>query len=177
MNYKVIFSATQQVCAEGVGFVGVVDKVNLSKTGFGSYRLEVQIQSLNLTLSADIEKRIASFEEEAAKARASRPPKEPVMKIPGWPQNLPEDPGGPEAGRRWTREELAQSRLAGSWLLAVEGFVYDVSLFADIHPGGRRSLMQSAGGDCTESYQLVHQHVDHYSIMKCVCRGKLVDAA
>ena len=28
MNYKVIFSATQQVCAEGVGFVGVVDKVN-----------------------------------------------------------------------------------------------------------------------------------------------------
>ena len=38
MNYKVIFSATQQVCAEGVGFVGVVDKVNLSKTGFGSYR-------------------------------------------------------------------------------------------------------------------------------------------
>lgn len=37
---------------------------------------------------------------------------------------------GPEAGRRWTREELAQSRLAGSWLLAVEGFVYDVSLFA-----------------------------------------------
>ena len=44
-------------------------------------RLEVQIQSLNLTLSADIEKRIASFEEEAAKARASRPPKEPVP----WP--------------------------------------------------------------------------------------------
>jgi hypothetical protein len=39
-------------------------------------------------------------------------------------------PAGPEAGRRWTREELAQSRLAGSWLLAVEGFVYDVSLFA-----------------------------------------------
>ena len=38
MNYKVVFSATQQVCAEGVGFVGVVDKVNLSKTGFGSYR-------------------------------------------------------------------------------------------------------------------------------------------
>ena len=38
MNYKVIFSATQQVCAEGVGFVGVVDKVNPSKTGFGSYR-------------------------------------------------------------------------------------------------------------------------------------------
>ena len=38
MKYKVIFSATQQVCAEGVGFVGVVEKVNLSKTGFGSYR-------------------------------------------------------------------------------------------------------------------------------------------
>ena len=37
---------------------------------------------------------------------------------------------GPEADRRWTREELAQSRLAGSWLLAVEGFVYDVGLFA-----------------------------------------------
>ncbi|CAL1153138.1 unnamed protein product [Cladocopium goreaui] len=103
MNYKVIFSATQQVCAEGVGFVGVVDKVNLSKTGFGSYRLEVQIQSLNLTLSADIEKRIASFEEEAAKARASRPPKEPVMKIPGWPQNLPEDPGGIRRSRGWSK--------------------------------------------------------------------------
>ena len=26
---------------------------------------------------------------------------------------------------------------------------------AQVHPGGRRSLMQSAGGDCTESYKLL----------------------
>ena len=40
--------------------------------------------------------------------------------------------------------------------MLINGEVYDVRTFADIHPGGKRILLQSAGTDATELFSMYH---------------------
>eukprot|EP01126_Amoeba_proteus_P021522 TRINITY_DN2187_c0_g3_i12.p1 TRINITY_DN2187_c0_g3~~TRINITY_DN2187_c0_g3_i12.p1 ORF type:complete len:367 (-),score=55.04 TRINITY_DN2187_c0_g3_i12:704-1804(-) len=55
-----------------------------------------------------------------------------------------------------TVEELAQHSKEGDAWIAVEGFVYNVSTFALLHPGGKGVLLRYAGKECTEEFNQNH---------------------
>lgn len=47
----------------------------------------------------------------------------------------------------------------GLWM-AIDGRVYDLTEFAEIHPGGRKLIGSFAGTDATRSYRIVDHHLD-----------------
>jgi len=57
-------------------------------------------------------------------------------------QNLPE----------YTSEQIASLSDAKQVMVAIEGKVYDVTEFADLHPGGRDTLMAHKGKDITQLF-------------------------
>jgi len=57
-----------------------------------------------------------------------------------------------------TVPELAQHAKPGDMWLAIEGEVYNVSKFANLHPGGAKVLEQLAGHDVTTEFHELHRH-------------------
>jgi len=55
-----------------------------------------------------------------------------------------------------TAEELAQHSTAEDCWVAVHGKVYDLTEFADEHPGGPESVVELAGKDGTAEFKAVH---------------------
>jgi sulfite reductase (NADPH) flavoprotein alpha-component len=47
----------------------------------------------------------------------------------------------------------------GIWM-AIDGRVYDLTAFAEIHPGGQKLIHSFAGMDATRSYRIVEHHLD-----------------
>jgi sulfite reductase alpha subunit-like flavoprotein len=47
----------------------------------------------------------------------------------------------------------------GLWM-AIDGRVYDLTQFAEIHPGGRKLIESFAGTDASRSYRIVEHHLD-----------------
>eukprot|EP00004_Rigifila_ramosa_P008073 TRINITY_DN1923_c0_g1_i1.p1 TRINITY_DN1923_c0_g1~~TRINITY_DN1923_c0_g1_i1.p1 ORF type:complete len:346 (-),score=85.38 TRINITY_DN1923_c0_g1_i1:55-1092(-) len=60
------------------------------------------------------------------------------------------------AGKVFTLEEVAKHNKPGDAWIVVEDGVYNISMFADMHPGGKHVLMQQAGTDATEWFKLFH---------------------
>lgn len=48
--------------------------------------------------------------------------------------------------------ELATHNKEGDYWLAVDGDVYDVSSYIDMHPGGEGVMRQLAGNDVTDEF-------------------------
>lgn len=60
--------------------------------------------------------------------------------------------------RTITSSELAQHQKPGDIWLAINGDVYDVSKFAQLHPGGAKVLEEVGGKDVTEEFYELHRH-------------------
>ncbi|KAF4718330.1 hypothetical protein FOZ62_013422, partial [Perkinsus olseni] len=61
--------------------------------------------------------------------------------------------------REVTWEELSQHDEADNCWTAVRQQVYDVTKFANHHPGGPRTIYMACGKDCTEVFDHVHPKV------------------
>jgi len=59
--------------------------------------------------------------------------------------------------REFTKEEVAKHNKDGDCWLILWDQVYDVSKFMVDHPGGKDSILQFAGKDGTETFDLIHQ--------------------
>ncbi|KAH9003058.1 peroxisomal acyl-CoA-dehydrogenase [Lactarius hatsudake] len=59
-----------------------------------------------------------------------------------------------------TREQVQQHNKDGDLWVIIDAKVYDLSRFADLHPGGRAVLVDSdvAGQDATEAFYGLHRH-------------------
>ncbi|KAK4051915.1 hypothetical protein OIV83_002620 [Microbotryomycetes sp. JL201] len=55
--------------------------------------------------------------------------------------------------KTFTLKDLsAHGKDAKQLLVAIDGGVYDVTEFADEHPGGKKILVNSCGGDASEKF-------------------------
>eukprot|EP00747_Dinoflagellata_sp_TGD_P206547 gnl/TRDRNA2_/TRDRNA2_80244_c0_seq1.p1 gnl/TRDRNA2_/TRDRNA2_80244_c0~~gnl/TRDRNA2_/TRDRNA2_80244_c0_seq1.p1 ORF type:complete len:521 (+),score=127.37 gnl/TRDRNA2_/TRDRNA2_80244_c0_seq1:87-1649(+) len=75
----------------------------------------------------------------------------------------------------YTLEEVAKHRSAGDLWCAIDGDVYDLSKFADLHPGGVAPLKDFAGQDATEAFFGLHR-ADVLSKYKRLKVGRLAGA-
>jgi cytochrome b involved in lipid metabolism len=69
-------------------------------------------------------------------------------------------PTGAPGGEIDASELALHNDPAQSMWMAIGGRVYDVTRFADIHPGGEKLIQSFAGMDATSSYRLVEHHRD-----------------
>lgn len=58
----------------------------------------------------------------------------------------------------FTRDEVAKNNTADSLHIVIDSNVYDLTEFADAHPGGAHVLLQVAGKDATSEFFQMHRH-------------------
>jgi len=58
----------------------------------------------------------------------------------------------------YTREQVATHNTPESTWIIINGGVYDVTSFAEVHPGGEELIRQYAGKDATEEFYSLHRH-------------------
>uniref|UniRef100_K1R503 Fatty acid 2-hydroxylase n=1 Tax=Magallana gigas TaxID=29159 RepID=K1R503_MAGGI len=77
----------------------------------------------------------------------------------------------------YTEKEIKEEIDKGKIIILSEGKVYDVTDFADRHPGGREHLVKQVGNDVTqqmESETPHHHSLAAYTILKKYCIGNLM---
>lgn len=69
-----------------------------------------------------------------------------------------------------SREEVAKNNTEDSLWVVVDARVYDLTDFADAHPGGSVVLQQVAGQDATQAFYSLHRHevVQQYAPKFCI---------
>eukprot|EP00808_Paulinella_micropora_P016086 g43633.t1 len=72
-------------------------------------------------------------------------------------------------------QELAQHANEASAWVAIRGFVYDVTKFAKLHPGGRMVLLRYAGKECTQEFDQHHGELVMYKYHKRLAIGTYDD--
>jgi L-lactate dehydrogenase (cytochrome) len=55
-----------------------------------------------------------------------------------------------------SKEDVEQHSTADNCWIVVRGFVYDVTVFLDEHPGGKEIILEYAGQDATEAFEVSH---------------------
>ena len=87
-----------------------------------------------------------------------------------WIENQPQLPYRGDI----TKEELAKHNTRDDCWCSYEGYVYDMTPYLDIHPGGPTMIFPFGGEDMTAQYKSRHAWVP-ISILDKVKIGKLVD--
>jgi predicted heme/steroid binding protein len=89
-------------------------------------------------------------------------PKEPGLAVDGnrgYPEGmrpiLSEESAPKAALPFYTWEEIKKHNIEGDLWIAIDGYVYDVSLFAKDHPGGVRVMLSQAGKDASKAFAKV----------------------
>jgi alkylation response protein AidB-like acyl-CoA dehydrogenase/predicted heme/steroid binding protein len=59
--------------------------------------------------------------------------------------------------QQYSRAEVAKHNTAEDAWVIIDNLVYDVSKFAELHPGGTNLLLEFAGNDATEAFWEVHR--------------------
>jgi cytochrome b involved in lipid metabolism len=70
--------------------------------------------------------------------------------------------GGPRA---ITSEELAKHHHSTDLWMAVNGEVFDLTIYLDYHPGGEKMLMKGAGKDATDLFNYHHPWVNYHNLV------------
>lgn len=70
------------------------------------------------------------------------------------------DPGVAGSGTYEASDLVLRNDEAHGWWMAINGAVYDVSEFRQLHPGGFRIIDDNAGCDATVEYEAVRHHQD-----------------
>ncbi|UZJ51615.1 hypothetical protein CBS101457_000935 [Exobasidium rhododendri] len=78
--------------------------------------------------------------------------------------------------KKVTMEQLNEHKSQGDLWLLVEGKVYDLSKFADEHPGGDEVLLSEAGKDATEAFEDVGHSDDARSLLPNMLVGSMEGA-
>jgi alkylation response protein AidB-like acyl-CoA dehydrogenase/predicted heme/steroid binding protein len=72
-----------------------------------------------------------------------------------------------------TLEDVAKHNTPDDAWIVVRGFVYDVTKFAALHPGGRGVLLRFAGKECTQEFDQHHNELVMRKYHNRLCIGKI----
>uniref|UniRef100_A0A1E1X106 Putative cytochrome b5-like heme/steroid binding domain protein n=1 Tax=Amblyomma aureolatum TaxID=187763 RepID=A0A1E1X106_9ACAR len=70
-------------------------------------------------------------------------------------------------------DEVAKHTSENDCWCIFDGKVYDITRYLDMHPGGRRHLLEYAGMDLTDEFLRVHPWVNAQFLLKSLCVGRL----
>ena len=100
----------------------------------------------------------------------------PTWPPPPPPPPLPQLHLGQQSGRTVSHAELAQHKAAPSAWLALDGEVYDLTAFAQRHPGGTMMILAEAGRDATATFRMSHAaSLDPHARLAAYRVGRLAD--
>lgn len=83
-------------------------------------------------------------------------------------------PGPGKPPRKITLAEVRQHASRTDAWMAVRGFVYDVTLYCEFHPGGVEEIMRGVGDDATDLFEEFHPWVSVESMLRPCLIGRLV---
>eukprot|EP01013_Petalomonas_cantuscygni_P004266 TRINITY_DN14597_c0_g1_i1.p1 TRINITY_DN14597_c0_g1~~TRINITY_DN14597_c0_g1_i1.p1 ORF type:complete len:545 (+),score=124.06 TRINITY_DN14597_c0_g1_i1:54-1637(+) len=78
--------------------------------------------------------------------------------------------------RTFTLEEVTKHNKEGDAWIVVDSFVYDISKFAKLHPGGRDIILKYAGRVATDAFKLYHNMGILVKYHPRLCIGSLAPA-
>lgn len=73
-----------------------------------------------------------------------------------------------------TRAEVAKHNTKDDCWCIFQGYVYNMTSYLKMHPGGPQTILVNAGGDMTEDFMARHRWISPNLISK-IKIGKLVD--
>lgn len=73
-----------------------------------------------------------------------------------------------------TLDELKKHDQPDDCWMAIRGKVYNVTAYADYHPGGVEELMRGAGINATELFDETHSYVNYETLLQKCYVGRLV---
>jgi cytochrome b involved in lipid metabolism len=71
-------------------------------------------------------------------------------------------------------EVLRHDSITNSWTI-YNGYVYDLTEFIQIHPGGANSIAKISGKDCTKIFHQIHPKKDFHEFLSGKCLGYCED--
>jgi cytochrome b involved in lipid metabolism len=71
-------------------------------------------------------------------------------------------------------EELGMHKSSADAWIAVNGWVFDISYYHSMHPGGSAIILQYAGTDASEMFREMHDWVQPRDLLKGKVIGKFV---
>jgi len=77
--------------------------------------------------------------------------------------------------KEYTLEEVAAKNDKKAAWIVIHDKVYDITKFAEEHPGGEEVLFEQAGKDATESFEDVGHSTDARDLMKTYFLGELTE--
>jgi cytochrome b involved in lipid metabolism len=81
--------------------------------------------------------------------------------------------GGAARPRAFTPDEISAHNSEGDNWMVIRGVVYDVSKFAEFHPGGTDIMTKYAGKDVTDLYDVFHPWVNAEAMLSSCMVGVL----
>jgi cytochrome b involved in lipid metabolism len=73
--------------------------------------------------------------------------------------------------KSYTLAEIAAHNQAASCYSAVSGTVYDLTMWVNLHPGGKETILSMCGGDGTQAF--MNEHKGRAKFMKILTRYKI----
>lgn len=67
-----------------------------------------------------------------------------------------------------TAEEVSRHNKADDCWIIMDGVVYDVTGFLNLHPGGMDVIMKYGGKDCTDAFNEAHDYVSKELLLNSV---------
>jgi len=58
----------------------------------------------------------------------------------------------------YTADQVKEHNTSTSAWIIIDGYVYDITTFAAMHPGGELLILSFAGKDATETFYSLHRH-------------------
>jgi cytochrome b involved in lipid metabolism len=81
----------------------------------------------------------------------------------------------PKIPRDFTRKEVSEHCKENDCYIIKNKKVYDVTEFLEHHPAGKEIILEYAGKDITEPYNLNHHFIDINSLLSEYYMGNVID--
>ena len=77
------------------------------------------------------------------------------------------------SSKTFSKSDVEQHQAKGDAWVVVDGYVYDVSLFSKLHPGGEHVLLQNSGQDASRLFHVYHNEDVLKKYHERLCIGRL----